>query len=230
MIAAVEASSECLLVFLVLASLPPGIVIFLMSGLFSVQGIFDAIKRFKQLRRHGYEPIGETTDHLRMKKHELYLILLFSLAGILAQAIGVSSSIYFIYHHTLRKMERRIAFFIPVCLFFLSFTWASEVQKYTFVASEAPSDEVKVTSEAPSDAAEVTSEAPSDTVEVTSEAPLDTVEVTSEAPSDTVEVTSEAPSDAVEVKKNPGLKRVPARWKASKSSMKINITVMGLYM
>ena len=213
MIAAVEASSECSLVFLVLASLPPGIVIFLMSGLFSVQGVFDATKRFKQLCRHsqrrGYEPIGEITDQLPMKKHELHLILLSSLAGILAQAIGVSSSIYFIYHYTLHKMERWIAYFIPVCLFILSSTWASEVQKYTFVASEPPSD-ASEKKENPG----LKRVPPSDASEKKENPGLKRV----------------PPSDASEKKENLGLKRVPARWKASKSSMKINITVMGLYM
>ena len=118
-------------------SLPPMIVIFLMSGLFSVQGIINiySIARSKP----GYQQLpGSAVPYaatfLQLTKGKKWLLVMLILLGICLQIGGVGSASSFMIAD--RDILPIGCFSIP-CFLLLSLAWTNSIQKLTFSPSKA---------------------------------------------------------------------------------------------
>ena len=134
MLAVLESVAEIVLYYVVFISIPPEAVIFVMSGVFSVQGLFNVY--FIVTAQSIYEPIGGggregiTPAYIRMSlKVKVFLISIMFL-GVVLQVFGVISVGGFI-----AKADRNmitIGCLAIASLLVLSFVWTNSMQKMTF--------------------------------------------------------------------------------------------------
>ena len=130
-----EAGAEVILYFIVFTALPPLVAIFVMSGLFSIQGILNvySVLKLSKHPRARYEPIGSAAHnyyHMSFLKKSL-LIFIF-IIGIILQITGIASVTGFIVaSHTTYV----VGILLVLCLGIISCTWTNTLQKLTCVPS-----------------------------------------------------------------------------------------------
>ena len=130
MLAVLESVAEIVLYYVVFISIPPEAVIFVMSGVFSVQGLLNVYLIVKAQSR--YEQIGGgiTPVYLRMSLKVKVLLLSVLFLGVVLQIGGVASVGGFI-----AKADRNmitVGCLAIASLLVLSFVWTNTMQKLTF--------------------------------------------------------------------------------------------------
>lgn len=115
-------------------SLPPEAVIFLMTGLFSIQGILNVLSFCNIGVRHraGYEQLanGNYDPNLQMEKWKKMFLVILSLLGVLLQ-FGIVIVVILV------RDQKILLIVMIACLLILSIVWTNKLQKLTFRPSQA---------------------------------------------------------------------------------------------
>ena len=123
-------------------SLPPPIVILLMSGIFSIQGLLFVFSLLWSLRgnccNNRYEPLEGIVNQLQTNKARTVLLVFLASTGVLLQFTGVIGfTISFVEQIKSATLRFLLGFLVPLGLLGLSYSWSNTVLKLGYKPSDA---------------------------------------------------------------------------------------------